>query len=91
MQITMKVQDLTTEALRAVAYALLEDAGICGRGRGVRIERSRQVKAIVIELESRAYGGATDELREMVSGLDTCIENQRIKPAPREWTPTYKA
>ena len=76
-QITLKVEDLNCYALHGMATALLDDAGMIGRSRGIRIDRRRQVMAIILELETRAYGGDTSDLRECLAGLDACIERDR--------------
>ena len=66
MQITINVAAYPSESLRKLAYALAS-AGPEMQHRKDRMITYRQLLSVTTELENRANGGDTSELRDMIA------------------------
>jgi hypothetical protein len=79
-KITIDLSEVNSEALKQIACGILDNAGLCGKGRGTRMDAVRNVDAIIRILETRASAGDFSELCELNRNLRTIVEMQRIKP-----------
>ena len=79
MNISINLDEYTTEAVRGIAYAIA-NGGPEMRLSSLESRAHQQLRDIISLLDSRARGGDTSELKEMADRWGKGLESRRTKP-----------